>query len=147
MSPMGLGPKKDCSGEAQLLVVNYRPDLSSERAPTSTNPQLFRDRQIRRGSQMGFWPQDRLTDWLWVVLRESPERQLQEQEVGVRGSPDCEDRSHGVKELLPLLEAVTKQPREDPVCSHSMYKYYRTMRRGHLPCTENKHIIWEHKHT
>jgi hypothetical protein len=38
--------------------------------------------------------------------------QLEEQEVGVRGPPACEDVSPGAEER-PLLEAVTKQRSED----------------------------------
>jgi hypothetical protein len=39
-------------------------------------------------------------------------RQLEEQEVGVRWSPACEDVSPEAEER-PLLEAVTKQRNED----------------------------------
>jgi hypothetical protein len=41
MSPAGLGPENDCAGEDQQKIrINDRLVLSSERAPTSTNPQL-----------------------------------------------------------------------------------------------------------
>jgi hypothetical protein len=39
-------------------------------------------------------------------------RELQEQEVGVRWSPACEDVRQGAEEC-PLLEAVTKQHTKD----------------------------------
>jgi hypothetical protein len=38
MSLAGLRPEKDCVGEAQQQLKNYRPDLSPERESDFTNP-------------------------------------------------------------------------------------------------------------
>jgi hypothetical protein len=69
----GLGPKSDCSGNAQKQLYNKlqtRP-LVREGAKNNKRADVWRkfqgERKIDQRSQMGAWHQDRLADWLSVV--------------------------------------------------------------------------------
>jgi hypothetical protein len=56
-------------GPEAIVRVNYKPILSSERTPIARNPQLSnRKQKSGHGLQMGARYQDRLADWLSVVI-------------------------------------------------------------------------------
>jgi hypothetical protein len=62
-SPVGLRSKKGCAGDA-------RQKLKTTDQQTRTCLKIIKERKgkIGRGSQMGAWNQDRLVDWLSVVI-------------------------------------------------------------------------------
>jgi hypothetical protein len=65
LSPVGLRPDRDCTGENPAATVNYRPVLSSEKALQYIEPQLFKAHfkekyKLVAGSR---WVPDTKTDW------------------------------------------------------------------------------------
>jgi hypothetical protein len=73
MSSVGLISEKDCAGDARQKLKTADPTSRQRGRPTSTNPQFSQNNQreggkIGRGSQMDAWHQDRLADWLSVVI-------------------------------------------------------------------------------